>query len=85
MALLDTVMINNPTLPPSGTTTVFKIKDIWDFLSTFNISSGQTFKLYYSESVLGSGNMDTIELHLNASLSTQQRNKVVLEYGKLIS
>jgi hypothetical protein len=84
-AVLDTVMASNPTLPPANSGTVLKIKDIWNKLNDFKTATGQEFKLYYSESVLGSGNVDQIELHASKTFTTQERNKVLAEYAKLIT
>lgn len=83
--ILDVVMADNPTNPPTAAGTVLKIKDIWNRLNDFKLATGQDFKLYYSESVPGSGNIDQIELHATKTLSTQERNKVVSEYAKLIT
>lgn len=82
---LDVVMASNPTLPPVPTGTVFKIKDIWERLADFNSATGITFKLFYSESVLGSGNIDQVELHAVTTLTNTQKNKVLAEWAKIIS
>lgn len=82
---LDVVMASNPTKPPVASGTVFKIKDIWNRLNDFKLATGLDFKLYYSESVPGSGNIDQIELHAPKTLSTQERNKTISEYSKLIA
>lgn len=84
-ATLDVVMASNPTKPPVASGTVLKIKDIWNHLNDFKLATGQDFKLYYSESVPNSGVVDTIELHASKTLSTQERNKVLSEYSKLIN
>lgn len=84
-ATLDVVMASNPTLPPVASGTVLKIKDIWNRLNDFKLATGLDFKLYYSQSVPGSGNVDVIELHASKTLSTQERNKTISEYSKLIT
>ena len=54
-AQLDTLMASNPTQPPLAIGTVFKIKDIWENRDGLKASvGGLTFRIYFSESVLGS-------------------------------
>ena len=84
-SILDVVMASNPTQPPVASGTVLKIKDIWNRLNDFKLATGLDFKLYYSESVPNSGIIDTIELHAAKTLTTQERNKTLSEYSKLIS
>ena len=84
-SILDVVMASNPTQPPVASGTVLKIKDIWNRLNDFKLATGLDFKLYYSESIPGSGNIDQIELHAPKILSTQERNKTISEYSKLIA
>lgn len=81
---LDTLMASNPSLPPSGTVRV-KIGDMWNKLAQFNASSGADFKLYYSQSVPGSGVVDTLELHTDTPLTAQQKNKVQNAYANLLN
>lgn len=83
-ALLDVVMVSNPTFPPTNSLTVLKIQDIFEKLAQFNTATGLNLKLYCSESVPGSGVIDQIELHSSVLLTLQQKNKVVSEYAKLI-
>ena len=82
--ILDTLMASNPTLPPTATCRV-KIGDMWNKLAQFNTSSGANFKLYYSQSVPGSGNVDTLELHTDAPLTNQQKTKVQDAYKNLLN
>lgn len=84
-ALLDTLMADSPTQPPTTGGSKFVIRDIWNQKATFEAALGLTYRVYYSESVPGSGNVDQIEIHFDSTLTTQQRNKVLSEYAKLIT
>jgi hypothetical protein len=84
-ALLDGVMADNPTLPPSLPGSKFIIKDIFNQRNTIGTAIGFPYRVYYSESVLGSGNIDQVELHFDKVLTTQERNKVLSEFAKLIT
>ena len=81
---LDALMASNPSVPPTTTCRV-KIGDMWNKLAQFNASSGANFKLYYSQSVPGSGNVDTLELHTDAPLTAQQKTKVQDAYKNLLN
>jgi hypothetical protein len=81
---LDTLMASNPTLPPTGTARV-KIKDIYERLPDFIAASGLNIKLYYSESTLGSGKVDTIELHTASPLTSTQKNKIQTAFAGLLT
>ena len=81
---LDAIMATDPTIPPTATCRV-KIGDMWNKLAQFNASSGANFKLYYSQSVPGSGNVDTLELHTDAPLTNQQKTKVQDAYKNLLN
>jgi|SRR6185369_1298227 len=83
-SLLDALMADNPTYPPTGTLR-FKVVDLWEKLQQFNQSSGSNFKIYYNESVPGSGKIDSIELHSSSPLTTTQKSKVKTAYANLIS
>ena len=83
-AILDALMATNPSVPPTATCRV-KIGDMWNKLAQFNASSGANFKLYYSQSVPGSGNVDTLELHTDTPLTVQQKNKVQDAYKNLLN
>lgn len=83
---LDAIMADNPTQPPTPIGPRLIIKDIWETRSAFKTAiGGFDFAIYISESTLGSGLFDQIELHFATSLTTAQRNKVLAEFGKLIS
>lgn len=82
---LDTLMASNPTLPPTTGGSKFVIRDIWSQKSTIETSMGLPYKVFYSQSVPGSGNVDQIEIHFSSALTTTQRNKIINEYGKLIT
>lgn len=82
---LDAVMANNPTQPPTPTGSRFVIRDVWNDKSAIETAMGFPYRVYYSESVPDSGNIDQIELHFDSTLTTQQRNKIVSEYAKLIT
>jgi hypothetical protein len=83
--LLDGVMADNPTQPPTLTGTKFVIKDIWSQKATIGTAMGATYRVYYSESVLGSGDINQIEIHFDTNLTTTQRNKVLTAYANLIT
>jgi hypothetical protein len=82
---LDVLMNNNPQLPPNTQGTVFKIVDVWNRRSEITQAMGLEYKVFYSESVPGSGDVDQIELHFSKTLTQQERNRVTNEYSKLIS
>jgi len=82
---LDALMANNPQFPPNTKGTVFKIIDVWNRRSEITQAMGLEYKVFYTESVPGSGDVDQIELHFSKTLSTQERNRVTNEYSKLIS
>lgn len=82
--ILDLIMASDPVVPPPTTCRV-KIGDMWNKLAQFNASSGADFKLYYSQSVPGSGNVDTIELHTATPLTAQQKNKIQTAYANLLN
>lgn len=83
--LLDGVMADNPTLPPNLPGTKFTIKDVFNQRNTIGAAIGFPYRVYYSESVPGSGNVDLVELHFDKVLTTQERNKVLTEFSKLIT
>ena len=83
-ALLDALMAENPTLPPTPVGTRFVIRDIWSQKSFIETQMGFPYKVFYSQSTPGSGVVDQIEIHFDQSLTTQQRNKILTEYAKLI-
>src|SRR3990167_6203750 len=79
--LLDALMADNPTLPPSGTVRV-RIKDIYEKLDDFIASSGFQVKLYYNRAP-GSTKVDVIELHTDTPLTPTQKNKIQDAYKNL--
>lgn len=84
--LVDAIMVDNPTRPPTTTNTVFTLKDIWETRQEFATKLGNLpFKIYYNESVPGSNNFDRIELHFAKVLGAAERNKVVDEQSKLMT
>jgi hypothetical protein len=84
-AQVNSIMATNPTLPPVPVGSVFTIRDVWNQKDTIASAMGFPYKVYYSESIPGSGNVDQIELHFPSTLTTTQKNKIISEYGKLIS
>ena len=84
-AFLDSLMASNPTLPPTNANTKFVIRDVWTQKSFIETAMGLPYKVFYSQSVPGSGVVDQIEIQFNKILTTQERNKIISEYGKLIS
>jgi hypothetical protein len=84
-ASVDAIMADNPTFPPTTTNTVYTLKDIWETRQEFSTKLGNLqFRIYYSESVPGSGLLDRIELHFLKNLSAAERNKVADEHSKLL-
>lgn len=81
---LDTLMASNPSVPTAATCRV-KIGDMWNKLAAFNASSGASFRLYYTQSVPGSGVVDTLELHTATPLTNQQKSKVQTAYANLLN
>jgi hypothetical protein len=84
-AQLDALMADNPTLPPTPAGSRFVIRDVWNQKTLIEQQMGFPYKVYYSESVPGSGNVDQVELHFAQTLTTAQRNSIISAYGKLIS
>jgi hypothetical protein len=82
---VDVIMASNPTLPPITNNTVFIIRDVWNQKSLIEGQMGFSYDVYYTESVPGSGDVNQVELHFKQNLTTQQRNKIISEYGKLIT
>jgi hypothetical protein len=82
--LVDSIMASNPTFPPSPVGTRFVVADIWNKKAQFEAAIGLSYDIYYSESVPGSGDVDTIELHFKKSLNLTEKARVATEYGKLL-
>lgn len=83
-AKLDALMADNPTNPPSTSGTTFVIRDIFSQKSDIATTMGKYYKVYYSESVPGSGNVDQVELHFDDVLTLTQKTKVRDAYAGLI-
>ena len=83
--ILDALMASNPTLPPNLPGSKFVIKDVFNQRNTIGTAMGFPYKVFYSQSVPGSGNVDLVELHFDKVLTTQERNKVLAEFAKLIT
>ena len=83
--ILDTLMAGNPTLPPTTAGTKFVIRDVWSQKSFIETQMGFPYRVYYSQSTPGSGIVDEIQIHFDQTLTTQQRNKILTEYAKLIT
>jgi hypothetical protein len=83
-ALLDALMASNPILPPTSGGTKFVIRDIWNQKDLIETQMGFPYKVFYSSSQ-GNSVIDQIELHFDQNLTTQQRNKILSEYAKLIT
>lgn len=85
-ASVDAIMADNPTFPPTTTNTVYSLKDIWETRQEFSTKLGNLqFRIYYNESVPGSGLFDRVELHFLKTLSAAEKNKVVDEQSKLMT
>jgi hypothetical protein len=83
-AKLDALMADNPTFPPTTSGTVFKIWDIYERLADFNAQCGTELRIYYSESVPGSGVIDQIELHAPTTLSDSEKARVLSAWAGII-
>jgi len=83
-ALLDALMASNPILPPTGSGTTFIIRDVWTQKGLIETQMGFPYKVFYSSSQ-GNDVIDQVELHFDQVLTTQQRNKILSEYSKLIT
>lgn len=84
--LVDGIMADNPTFPPTTINTVYNLKDIWETRQEFATKLGNLpFKIYYNESVPGSNVFDRIELHFDKVLGAAERNKVTDEQSKLMT
>lgn len=81
---LDALMASNPTLPPTSGGTKFVIRDVWNQKTLIETQMGFPYKVFYSSSQ-GNSVIDQVELHFDQTLTTQQRNKILTEYGKLIT
>lgn len=82
---VDAIMSDNPTLPPTPVGSRFVIRDVWNQKAFFENAIGLPYQIYYSESVLGSGDVDQVEIHFATALTNTQKNKVLAEYAKLIT
>ena len=81
--VLDEIMTSNPTYPPYNSGTTFLIDDIWNKRSEIVAAMGLPFDVYFSESVIGSKDIDQIELHFN-ELNQTHKNKVLTIFSQLI-
>jgi len=82
---LDAVMANNPTYPPATTNTVFSLLDVWNRRQEIATELGLPYDLYYNESVQGSGDIDTIEIHFKKELTTEEIQRVYDNYPRLLN
>lgn len=83
--ILEALMAENPTIPPQSKGEVFVVKDIWSQKSDIETKMERPYRVYYSQSTPGSGKVDQIELHFDASMTPEEVDKVMAEYGNLIS
>lgn len=81
---LDALMASNPASAPDSVGTVFVIKDLYEGFLQFCNDIGFTARIYFTDSVPGLEYSDQIEIHFDETLTNQQKNKVLSEYGKLI-
>lgn len=81
---LDALMQDDPQHPKKGET-VMKIIDIWEQFDEFRKDVGlPELRLYYSETVPGSGVVDQIELQHPTPLTQEQTERVKQAYISLI-
>jgi hypothetical protein len=81
---LDALMQDDPQYPKKGHT-VLKIVDIWEQFDEFKKNAGlPDLRLYYSETVEGSGLVDQIELQHPTPLSSEQIEQIKQAYISLI-
>ena len=84
-AILSDTNAENP--PDNGKNTVFTIHDLWEEKSSFQktIGDDKQYRLYYSESVVGSGNYDRIVLQFDEELTEEMKERVKSAYASLIT
>jgi hypothetical protein len=82
-AALDVLMNSNPSYPPTTGVGVTVI-DIWEDFDGFKAACNlPNLKLYYTESVVGSGKIDRLYLWHPTSLTNGQRNALKTAYTNL--
>lgn len=82
---LTSLMNSSPQFPPEDqNATVFYVKDLNETFEEFQQLSGVSLKLYYSETITGSGKIDRLELHANRVLTEQEKNNVKTTYANYI-
>jgi hypothetical protein len=79
------VMADNPTYPPATTNTVFSLLDVWNRRQEIATELGLPYDLYYNESVQGSGDVDTIEIHFKKELTAEEIQRVYDNYPRLLT
>lgn len=83
---LTNLMNNSPQFPPEDqNVTVFYVKDLNETFEEFQQISGVSLKLYYSETVSGSGTINRLELHADRILTEQEKNSVKTTYANSIA
>lgn len=80
---LDTLMADNPTLPPSTGVRV-TIRDLWEDFEGFKVACGlPNLKIFFVENVSGSGAVDRIQLWHPTPLTNTEKNRVKTAYNNL--
>jgi hypothetical protein len=78
-------MADNPTYPPATTNTVFSLLDVWNRRQEIATELGLPYDLYYNESVVGSDDIDTIEIHFKKQLTEEEIQRVYDNYPRLLT
>jgi hypothetical protein len=82
---VDAIMADDPQQPPTTENTVFSLLDVWNRKEQIADALGLPYDLYYSESVPGSGDVDTIEIHFKKVLNEEELQRVWANYPRLLT
>jgi len=82
--LVDAVMADNPTLPPSTGFTQYYINDIYEQIDLFAAATGLACDIYFTETVPGSCVVDRIVLQFKKTLTNSEKNKVRGAFADMI-
>lgn len=81
--LLDTIMSGDPQNPPSTGVRMI-VRDMWEDLEVLKTACGlPNLRLFYTESVPGSGKVDRVCLWHPTALTNTQKNAVKTAYTQM--
>jgi len=83
--VVDEIMADNPTYPPKPKGSVYIVRDLWNDRDAIGQEMGCPYEVYYSESELGSGNINQVELHFLKEINPTEDTKISVEYSNLIT